>query len=76
MKVGCQSSASTAASNRPNCSSGSFQCAGAGSRSARSFARSTPASPASASLRPAWRTSDSRTVMRANFASRSTSRPA
>ena len=25
MNVGCQSSASTAASNRPNCSSGSFQ---------------------------------------------------
>ncbi len=30
MKVGCQSSPSTTASNRPNCSSGSFQWAGAG----------------------------------------------
>ena len=34
MKVGCQSLASTAASNRPNWSSASVQCAGAGAPSA------------------------------------------
>ena len=55
MKVGCHSWCSTAASNRPNCSSASFQCAGAlvaGGLDA--LARSSAASRVSASLSPAW----------------------
>ena len=76
MKVGSQSFSSTAASNIPNCSADSPQCAGASSPSAFSLARSTWASSASASLTPACTISDWRTDSRVNGFSRSTGLPA